>query len=173
MKKRIMCIMLALLCVFSTISTASAALDVSRLRGPNRFLRTEHLDFNRYKGEYYKCARTKISGSDLRIDVRLENLSEDYTVDAVDIAIYCTNAYDEPIYPDDCYDGYIRYFTADVKIKPGKNAFIGYSRMEGCRNAKNFYVAITRFHCDDDITVDCGGTDTDPLEKYNWLCFEQ
>ena len=56
MYKRIVSFLLALLCVVALCSPALA------MRLPNRFLRDDDLDFNRYQGDYYKCARSKTSG---------------------------------------------------------------------------------------------------------------
>ncbi len=110
--------------------------------------------------------RSKESGGDLLIEVKLENTSEDVTVDAVDIAIYCTNVYGEPLYPDDYEDGYIRHFSLDKTYKPGKSGYTGYCRMEGCAKAKEYYVAITRYHTRDYQWVGYERTDGKGVNKY-------
>lgn len=92
------------------------------------------------------CARHQTKGQNLMVQVRMLNQSETQTIDAIDVAIYCTNAYGEPITPSDGQTGYVRVFSSDKVLKPGKNAYIGYFKMEGCKQAKSYYIAIIRYH---------------------------
>ena len=91
-------------------------------------------------------ARHQIKGQNLMIQVRMLNQSDTQTIDAMDVAIYCANAYGEPITPSDGQTGYVRVFSSDKTLKPGKNAYIGYFKMEGCKQAKSYYIAMIRYH---------------------------
>ena len=115
-------------------------------------------------------ARWKKQGKDLLIDVKLANTVGVDTIDAVDLAIYCENAYGEALCPTDEYDGSIRYFSLSLKIKPGQSSYSGYCRMEGLRDAVGFYVALTRYHLKDGGTHNFGSeSESDPLKRYTWL----
>lgn len=165
MKKRLLAMLLAFLCL-AGCGSASASLFVSK------HYQTDILDFWKNSKDEYS-ARHKIKSDDMLIDVRLANSSTFQTVDAIDVAIYCTDAYDEIICPADEEDGYIRYFTTDTKIKPGKNAYIGYCRMDGCKRAKEYSIAIVRYHIKDGSTVNLANTSyTDPVSQYHWITWD-
>ena len=107
------------------------------------------------------------------IDVRFMNVSDCETIDALDIAIYCTNAYDEVITPDDEEDGFMRFFSINTTIKPEGNKYIGYNRMKGCASAKHIYVAMVRFHVKDGDTYSFKNTKKQlSWEQYQWKVWD-
>ena len=114
-------------------------------------------------------ARHQIKGQNLMIQVRLENQSDSKTIDAIDVAIYCTNAYGETITPSDGQSGFVRIFSSDKALKPGKNAYIGYFKMEGCKQAQSYYIALIRYHVKGGDTVNLGTADAYNLSSTcNW-----
>ena len=181
MRKRIVALLLVLVCLLGSTTVGANAelkLDLKTKRRPILNLKinkqpTDTLDFWKNKDDEYYSTRYKTSGNNMLIKVRFANSSDDTTIDAIDLAIYCTNAYDEYIYPDDEYSGYIRYFTTDTKIKPGRNTYTGYLRMDGCKQAKEYHIAIVRFHTTDGDTVNMGdSTQTDPLDQYRGITWD-
>lgn len=108
-------------------------------------------------------------GKDLRFRPKMANLSECDIVDAFDLAIYCMNAYGEPMCPSDGYEGSIRYFSFDKTFKCGKSGYGDYCVLKGCKSAKKVYVALTRYHIKGGDTVTLGNSNSDPLERYDWL----
>lgn len=130
-------------------------------------------DFGFYSDDKYDAyAEWRKSGKDLKIRFKMKNLSDCDAVDAFDIAIYCTNAYGEMLCPDDCGDE-ILYFTSDQTYKPGRTAYSNYCVMEGCKSAKTFHAALTRYHIKDGETVSLGdSSESDPLKKYDWLSWD-
>ena len=165
MKKRILAILTILVCVFAW-SSASAIIDKLNIR-------STILAFWKNSDDEYYSTRYKTKGNDMLINVRFTNSSKEDTVDAIDVAIYCTNAYDENITPDDDKDGYIRYFTSDTKIKPGKSAYIGYCRMEGCKAAKEYHIALVRYHVKDGSTKELANASLkSDLDKYAWMTWD-
>ena len=171
MKKRIFAVLILLVFLLMTTG-AYATIDKLRLR--TGLTTAPIIDFWKNSDDEYYSTRYKTKGNDMLINVRFTNSSEDETVDAIDVAIYCTNAYDENMTPDDDEDGYIRYFTADTKIKPGKSAYIGYCRMEGCKAAKEYHIALVRYHIKDGSTKEVAKSSltTDTLSKYTWFTWD-
>ncbi|HNW85877.1 MAG TPA: hypothetical protein PKJ47_02915 [Candidatus Limiplasma sp.] len=172
MKKRLLAILTILVCLFAWTSASAGGLrDILAKRN---LLTTNIIDFWKNSDDEYYSTRYKTKGNDMLINVRFTNSSEDETVDAIDVAIYCTNAYDENMTPDDDEDGYIRYFTADTKIKPGKSAYIGYCRMKGCKAAKEYHIALVRYHIKDGSTKEVAKSSltTDALSKYTWITWD-
>ena len=87
----------------------------------------------------------KTKGNDLLVNFELENYFFG-TIDSVDIAVYCTNAYGEVMHPDDGLGGDVRIFTCDITIKEGKSKKTGYCTLKGLKAAKRVYVAVYRCH---------------------------
>ena len=117
-------------------------------------------------------AKWEYKGNDLLFSVRVENLTEHMVIDAIDFVVYGENAYGETIYPDNSYSPY-SYYTCDMRLKPGKNKYTSYLRLEGLRHAHAINIAITRYHIEDYFTVNCNDPAySDARNAYRWYSWD-
>ncbi len=114
-------------------------------------------------------AKWKVEGNDLLFSVCVENVSDSYVIDAVDVALYAVNAYGEIIVQDDDSSDGVCFYSLDLNLKPGKHTYTRYCRMEGKKSAQSVYCALVRYHVKDFVTVTCD----DPrgytnLARFDW-----
>ncbi len=86
------------------------------------------------------------------INLGIKNISGKKTIDGFTIVFYCEDVYEEKIKYNGNGDIYSTY-TYTKTIKPGKSIMAGYVQVEGYKNAKYVYVAVTKFHTTDGNTV--------------------